>query len=499
MVAQANMIDAQRPNVLFIMTDQHNPKIAGFAGDEVVRTPALDRLAAQSTVFESAYCQQPLCVPSRAALLTGRYCRNTGIYANLDILPANSPTFPRHLAEHGYATCLVGKAHLNGEQFQGYQQRPYGDLYGQAHQPDPRRTPELGEHGLGEIPYQAGPSGIPLALTQTEIVTAEAAKFLQTHVGRGSRQPFLLSVHYDKPHFPINPPEPYFRRYEDTVRLPAHWKTEHGEEHLAGLVPFVRENFVSAGYYHVARHLHRKALAAYYGCVEWVDDNIGRLLDVLDYLGLSENTIVIYTSDHGEMAGAHGAWQKMVFYEESARVPLLVRLPGQTDSVRRDEPVGLIDMYPTLCELASLPAPECDGESLVPLLRRSAGDGWAGEAGGGEEWTREAIFSESVLIYKPEHAGCMIRRGDWKYARYLDGAEELYDLSTDPGEGHNLALDPRHARLHNELRARVEEFWEPEKQRDRYDRTPRMPKEKHFYPFSNQFVLGDGTIVDGRP
>ncbi len=486
-----------RPNFLFIMTDQHNPGIAGFAGDRVVRTPALDRLASEATVFDAAYCQQPLCVPSRAALLTGRYCRNTGIYANRDILPANTATVPRTLAAAGYATCLVGKAHLNGDQFQGYQQRPYGDLFGQAHQPDPRRLPENHEHGLGDIPYQAGPSRIPLALTQTEITTAEAAKYLQAHVGRGSRQPFLLSVHYDKPHFPINPPERYFRRYDETVSLPDHWNGEHGSEHLATLVPFVRENFVDEGYYHVAAKHHRRALAAYYGCVEWVDDNIGRLLDVLEYLGLADDTVVIYTSDHGEMASCHGAWQKMVFYEQSARVPLVIRNPvGSNRPVRRSEPVGLIDLYPTLCELAGIPIPaECDGESLVALLDTAASQ----TDQSGSAWTRRQIFCESVLLNKPWHAGCMVRRDSWKYARYLDGAEELYDLAGDPGERYNRATDPACAAARAELRAEVEAFWEPGLQRERYNRTPRMPREKHFYEFSNQFMLGDGTIVDARP
>lgn len=501
-----------RPNFLFIMTDQHNPKVAGFAGDEVIDTPALDRLAAEGTVFENAYCQQPLCVPSRAAILTGKYCRNIGIYGNMDILPANSETFPRVLGRIGYSTCLVGKAHLNGDQFQGYQQRPYGDLFGQAHQPDPRRLPENYDHGLGDIPFQAGPSRIPLRLTQTEITTAEATKFLQAHVARHPDQPFLLSVHYDKPHFPINPPERLFRKYESAVALSEHWYGEHGDDHLARLTPFVRENFTDEGYYHVDAEHHRRALAAYYGCVEWIDENIGQLLDVLDYLGLAENTVVIYTADHGEMASAHGAWQKMVFYEESARVPLVIRRPnfrehpGSTtrhgSPPRRGEPVGLIDLFPTICELAgaeaggSAPA-DLDGESLVPLL-----DGSVPRA-----FSRTDIFSESVLINKPNHAGCMVRRDRWKYVLYLDDVEELYDLESDPGETRNLAAarpdeaDTADAarEIRDELRRAVEEFWEPAKQRARYDRTPRMPREKHFYEFSNQFILGDGSVVDARP
>lgn len=474
------------------MTDQHNPKVAGFAGDEVVHTPALDRLAAEGTVFDNAYCQQPLCVPSRTSLLMGQYCRNTGIYTNRDILASNGATFPRLLAANGYATCLIGKAHLNGDQYQGYQARPYGDLFGQAHQPDPRRLPQNHAHGLGDIPFQAGPSRIPLALTQTEITTAEAAKYLQIHVGRGSNRPFLLSVHYDKPHFPINPPERYFRRYEGRVRLPDHWRTEHGEAHLAGLVPFVRENLTCEGYYHVDAEHHRRTLAAYYGCIEWVDENVGRLLDVVDYLGLGEDTVVIYTSDHGEMASAHGGWQKMLFYEESARVPLIVRHPaGRTIPQRRSELVGLVDMFPTLCDLAGIAVQDsCDGESITPLISGAESD---------RSWTRRHIFSESVLINKPEHAGCMIRRDEWKYARYLDGREELYNLSDDPDENRNLAVDSEFHAIRTKLRAEVDAFWEPNRQIERYDRTPRMPREKHFYEYSNQFVLGDGTIVDARP
>lgn len=482
--------DHGRPNILFILSDQHNPKIAGFAGNSVVRTPSLDRLATEGMTFDSAYCQSPLCVPSRMSMLTGQYCRTTGIYDNQDILPSNSRTFPRHFSENGYATCLIGKAHLNGEQFQGYQQRPYGDLFGQAHQPDPRRLPGNYAHGLGDIPEQAGPSRIPLALTQTEITTAEAAKFLQTHIARSSHQPFLLSVHYDKPHFPINPPEQYFRYYEKRVDLSDHWRGEHGTDHLDSLVPFVRENFVSEGYYTADEESHRRALAAYYGCVEWIDDSIGRLLDVVEYLGLASNTIVVYASDHGEMASEHGAWQKMVFYEESARVPLIIRDPSSARAgARCDAPVGLIDLYPTLCDAAGISTPDsCEGISLASLID------------GGEQATaRECVFSESVLIKKPEHAGCMVRQGQFKYSYYLDGHDELYDLENDPGENRNLSENPRQTDIRQALRKRIIDFWEPEKQIERYHGAPKMPHEKHFYPYSNQFVLGDGTIVDARP
>lgn len=476
-----------RPNILFLLSDQHSPFFSGYAGHPVVKTPHLDRLARTGIVFDRAYCQSPLCCPSRASLLTGRYCRDLGIYDNQHILDSNGITFPRTLGTAGYRTCVIGKTHYNGEQFQGYQERPYGDLYGQAHQPDPRRLPERGAAGLGGVIETAGPSGIPLPLTQTEICVAESAKWLQTHVASRGGQPFCLSVHFDKPHFPICPPAEYLRRYEGRVHLP-----DLPKGFLDRETPFVRAAMRAFGICDPERHdraAHERALAAYCACIEWMDDAIGRVLATLDYLGLAENTLVVYSSDHGEMAGERGTWQKSVFYEASARIPLIMRFPPLTGSGGRCDanPVGLIDMFPTFCELAGIATPQaCAGISLLPLLR-------------GETIARDAIFSESVILHSPNDAGCMIRTGRWKYNTYLDGTDELYDLEADPGEWNNLATAPIHAAVRTELRKRVLAFWQPEQQLARYEARPRMAKQKHFYEFSNQFIMGNGAVVDARP
>ncbi|MDP3072921.1 MAG: sulfatase-like hydrolase/transferase [Opitutaceae bacterium] len=477
-----------RPNILFLLVDQHSPHFSGYAGHPIVATPTLDGLAHRGLVFENAYCQSPLCAPSRASFLTGRYCRDLGFYDNQDILESNGVTFPRVLSAAGYRTCVIGKTHFNGEQFQGFQERPYGDLFGQAHQPDPRRLPERGAAGLGGVVEAAGPSGIPLPLTQTEICVAEAAKWLQTHEAQRGAQPFCLSVHFDKPHFPICPPPEFFQRYEGRVHLP-----DLPPGFLEREVPFVRAAMACYGISDPERQdraAHERALAAYCGCIEWIDNAVGRLLDTLDYLGLGENTLVVYSSDHGEMAGERGTWQKSVFYEASSRLPLLMRLPRALGAGGRriTAPVGLIDLFPTFCELAGTAIPNiCRGESLLPLLR---GDG---------ALTRDAIFSESVIIHSPENAGCMIRTGRWKYNTYLDGAEELYDIATDPGEWTNLARITEHQATRDELHRRVVEFWQPAQQLARYHAHPRMARQKHFYEFSNQFMLGSGTIVDARP
>lgn len=471
----------RKSNILFLLSDQHNAKVLGCSGNEVVRTPNLDRLAGEGTRFDQAYCQNPLCLPSRASLLTGQHSRNIGMYTNTDIMEPNSCTIPRELSAHGYRTCLIGKAHFNGEQFHGYQERPYGDFYGQAHQPDPRRTPENGEAGLGQLVGNAGPTGIPLPLTQTEICASEASKWLQTHVDLHPEQPFFLSVNFDKPHFPVRCPEQYFDHYDGRLHVPDIPADCHERA-----VPFVRKAMERFGF---DGQDGDRYLAAYYGCVEWVDDAIGRIVHVLDYLGLADDTMVIYASDHGDLCGEKGAWNKTLFFDSSARVPLMIRCPSLFPAQRMERsPVGLIDLFPTICEVAGIPVPpSCEGVSLRASLT------------GSDSFARGPVFSESAFLGEPTDGGCMIRSGKWKYTRYLDGAQELYDLEEDPGEWHNLVTEPSVQRVVDSLDAQLREFWSPEEYLERIAATPRTGREKHFYEFSNQFVLGNGIVANGRP
>ncbi len=470
-----------KPNILFILSDQHNASVMGHAGNAIIRTPNLDRLAREGVSFEQAYCQNPLCVPSRVSLLTGQHSRSTGIYTNTDMLEPNSITIPRVLSAHGYRTCLIGKAHFNGEQYHGYQERPYGDLYGQAHQPDPRRTPENGKAGLGQLLGNAGPTGIPLALTQTEICVSEASKWLQTHVDLHPSQPFFLSVNFDKPHFPVRCPAEYFTHYHGRLRAP-----ETADDYYKHAVPFVQKAIDRFGF---DNQDGNRYLDAYYGCIEWVDDALGRLLDVIEYLNLAGNTIVIYASDHGDLCGEKGAWNKTLFFDSSSRVPLIIRYPPFYASGKRDKKlVGLIDLFPTICDGAHIPIPaSCDCSSLLPILEESG------------SISRQHIFSESAFLGEPTACGCMIRKDQWKYVLYLDGSQELYDLIEDPGEWHNLAGQSSVKNLISELDTEVRRFWEPEKHLDRLSSTPRSKREKHFYEFSNQFMLGNGIVSNARP
>ena len=458
----------------------------GYEGHPVQETPNFDKLASEGVVFEQAYCQNPLCVPSRASMMTGLYSKNLGLYENRHIMQSNYPTFARVMSKGGYSTCMIGKTHINGEQFQGFDQRPYGDLYGQAHQPDPARTPEKGETGLGDILTDAGPSGIPLAMTQTEICVSEAVKWLQ--LNRKSETPFFLCVNFDKPHFPVNPPKKYYDKYAGRVPLPES-KSDYLSEKA---VPFVKKSAEVIGlaeFSGISPELHEKKLAAYCGCIEWVDDAVGRIIEALDYMGLGDDTIVIYTTDHGEMAYQEGFWQKSVFFDQSARVPLIIRCPGKIAGGRKwNKPVGLIDLMPTVCAMAGVDMPDnLDGEDMSGYLL------------GNDLPQRTEIFCESVVLKVPEHAGCMLRTGKWKYNLYLDGAQELYDMENDPLEDNNLCDDAEYKEIIASLKNKVTEFWLPEKQMERYKNTPMMQYEKHFYTYSNQFMTADGRVVDAIP
>ncbi len=479
----------QKPNILFFFSDQHSGE---FLNSDRVDTPNLNRLCWEGTYFTNAYSQNPLCVPSRCSMLTGRYSRNLGIYENRHILEANCTTIPRVLAENGYRTCLVGKSHFNGEQFHGYQQRPYGDLFGQAHQSEYIRTKDNmteDQCALGNLILNSGATAIPLPMTQTEICVSESVKWLQQYASTSQKEPFFLSVNFDKPHFPLRAPKKFFDKYKDRAKLENSAEEDYMQKQA---VEFVRSLFeFNKGWSQFAddKEAQQNALAAYYACIEWVDDAIGRIMECLDYLGLRENTLVIYSSDHGEMAGEKNCWQKTLFFDRSAKVPLVFNMPGQVgENVKNTSLTGLLDLFPTICDVAGVEIPDtCDGVSLAPILR------------GEKKSVRDSIFSESVLLRVPEHAGCMLRDGDYKYNYYLRGDHELYNMAEDSHENHNLIHDPAYAEICSSMRDRIEKFWEPEKQIQRYMECPCMQREKHFYFSSNQFLAGDGSYFDAKP
>lgn len=484
--------DSRPSNILFIFSDQHNPKFTGYEGHDFISTPNLDWLVQQGVCFTNAYTSNPICVPARYSMLSGLYCKDICVYDNGTVPAPDMPSFARHFSEAGWRTCLIGKAHFTGnDQFRGYQERPYGDFLGIGHQTDPYRgaNPELegtggcGNHPVGGSFKLAGPSGIPEFLTAENIITHEAVKWLQVHRAAHQDKPFLLSVQYPKPHFPYQPPVRWFERYKECVKGRAHILTE---EEIRGRLPVHQEHWKHYLGYGPAQDEMDRALAGYAGNVSYMDENIGRLLDSVKHLGYMDNTVIIYSSDHGEMAGAHGLWHKQMFYEESARIPLIFAGPGIGRSEKRHNVVSLIDIFPTLCALAGFPIPNhCAGKSLVPFLSMP-----------GDLDNNRMIFSE--IAWRPECQGAMARYGPWKYCWYIDGTDELYNLEKDPGEINNRVNDTNIADIRDKLQKSLLEFWQPGNLKQRLQALPKVLG-KGEYAVAMQYCLPGGAWVDAWP
>lgn len=482
-----------RPNVLILMSDQHNASVAGFAGDAVVRTPTLDALARRGVCFDRAYCQSPVCTPSRASFLTGKYVSNLSCWNNHWVIFPEHLTLPQHFADAGYETCLVGKMHFGGkDQFHGFLHRPYGDFrHGLGHQPDPiEMFPSSG--GVAH----AGPSQIPESLQQENVVTAEAAAWILEHQANRPGAPWLLCASYCKPHAPLVAPSRYLKRYEGHVPPAGQEKDDEAARH-----PYParqRENYALCG---LSPEQHTKAREAYWAAVEFLDDCIGALLWRLERAGALDNTVVVYTSDHGDLIGNHGLWWKANWYEEAVRVPLLIAGPGVASGVRRSELAELNDLFPTLCRLCGLDVPEgLDGVDASALL---------GAASLAEPPRSHAIseFFGMAMLTRPYHTGAkadamrMIRTERYKYADLFGMAPLLFDLEADPREFRNAAHDPALEGVANDLAERLGKGfdWQGAIQRiedDRCRAQALLSGQKPTTP--NQYRLSDGRLFDAE-
>ena len=488
-------------NIVFIFSDQHNPKFTGYEGHVFVQTPHLDRLVEQGVSFNAAYTPNPICVPARHAMLSGTYTRNNCVYLNNAIPPISLPSFARYLSEQGWRTCLVGKGHFHGRKedsklkayvYRGYQERLYGDLLGTGHQSYPFRgaNPELegagsghGNHAIGGTFTLAGPSGIPEFQESEHQVTSEAIKWLQVHRATQRDRPFLLSVHYPKPHFPWQPPRRWFEAYREIARGQVRTYSEAEMQDRLPVHQTAWNHYLGFG---ATQEDLDRGLAGYAGNVSYLDEMIGHLMASMEYMGYLKDTLIIYASDHGDMAGAHGLWHKQLFYEESARVPLIFSGPGVAEGERRDPVVSLVDLFPTLCDVAGLEIPNhCDGLSLAPLL----------EAPG--ELPDRLVFSE-IVFQGPHWRGAMVRHGPWKYCWYVGDQEELYHLDEDPLEDVNLVGDPDVGPVQQRLREALLDWWQPDDLERRIQLLPKTTKEdRHFWPF--QHVLPENRWVDAYP
>ncbi|KAF6815961.1 Choline-sulfatase [Colletotrichum sojae] len=437
---------AKQPNILFIMADQlAAPQLKMYNPESQIKTPNLDGLAAESVQFDSAYCPSPLCAPSRMSLITGLLPMKIGAYDNAAQISSEIPTYAHYLRLKGYHTALAGKMHFIGDQLHGYETRLTSDIYpgdfGWVVNWDEPDTRLEWYHNSSSI-LQAGTCVRSNQLDYDEEVMFRSKQFLYDYVREGpEKRPFALTVSLTHPHDPYTIEDKYWDLYEDVdialpkVRIPKEEQDPHSKRLM---------KVCDLWDYDFTDEQIKRARRAYYGAVSYVDDCVGKLVSVLEKCGLKDDTIIVFSGDHGDMLGERGLWYKMSYFESSVRVPLFVRYPQQFEPHRVTKNVSTLDILPTLCDLVGTkPAPglPMDGQSLLPHL-----EGKEGHDKVYAEYTGEGTVSPLM----------MIREGPWKFIHCPADGTQLFNLASDPLELVNLASDK--AVLTEEAKAKLEEY-----------------------------------------
>ena len=445
------------PNIVLIVSDQHRADWMGCAGNSAVRTPHLDGLARDGVRFSAAYCAAPLCVPSRMALLTGRYPHHTGVYTNNASLPSGMPTYAHALGLAGYETVLCGRIHFVGaDQRHGYERRLVGDLTA-CYLGGPRidyAEWEGGQRQGLECLTVLGP-GDSAVLRYDEAVVGACEEFVAARAGAAASRPLLLTVGLFGPHSPfVCPPDLYARAVATSANeppLPPDPEPRH---------PWVADWFRRLEADRASPEQIARARVNYVGLVDRLDQLVGRVIAAAR--ALPGPTIVVYLSDHGEMAGDRGMFWKQSFFEGAVKVPLIwcplgSAVPAETIVPERvvDLPVSLVDLASTLAALGGAPAlPATDGRALTPLLR---GDPTPAERA---VWAARPIFSEAFIAGAPVR---MVRRDQQKLI-YYHGYEavQLFDLASDPDERHDRGQATELAMPRAALRGVLLADWDPD-------------------------------------
>jgi len=464
----------QQPNLLFLFTDEQRQDTMRAYGNMQIETPNLDALAAQSTVFDRAYITQPVCTPSRASIMTGRYPHSTGCVANNIALDASVPTIVELFRDRRYRFAYMGKWHLGDEVFvqHGFDHWvSIEDNYRPHYGPDrDRGTLSSYHHWLvekGFTPDHEGKDGVrvfsrrkavslPPRFTKPHFLAEEMERFIEAH----GDEPFVACVNFLEPHMPFT--GPYNDRYNPArLRLPASFYAEP-DPNEPERCRLMREHYRVHG--HGGQDLSgeegwRRICANYWGLVTLVDEAVGRILAALHRAGLDERTIVVFTSDHGDMMASHRLLAKTVMYEEVVRVPLLVRVPWLPGRGRRvGAPVSQVDLVPTLLDLMGQPVPEeLEGYSLRPVLE---GSGNPVEDHVFIEWNgRDSDDNLTSPGARPPAAEVPVRTvispDGWKLSLRRGDRCELYHLPDDPNEMENLYYGGRHDEVIARLRRRL--------------------------------------------
>ncbi len=431
------------PNVLFISVDDLNDWIQPLGGHPQARTPNLNRLAEQSVMFTNAYTASPACNPSRTAMLTGRHTYRTGMYSNYqywrEVLP-NAVTLPQHFSSHGYWSAGAGKIFHNDQPDPQSWDAYFPSL--DKHMPDYFRPVPGGTVNMPAFENMYGDfDWAPIDIPEEETGDYQSVDWIIGQLQRDHDRPFFLAAGIYRPHVPWYVPRKYFDMFPlESVTLPLVLENDledigergHDLAHRGGNY---HRHVVEAGQW-------QKAVQGYLASIAYADALVGRLLDALDSSPYADNTLVVLWSDHGWQLGEKEHWRKFALWENVARVVLMIRVPdrvaalpqGSADGERSSRIVSLVDIFPTLVELAGLPEKDgLDGHSLVPLLQDPTAP-----------WDYSAITTYDFSEYS-------IRTERWRYIRYIDGSEELYDQANDPEEWINLADDPDYADVKNRM------------------------------------------------
>lgn len=444
-----------RPNILVIQADQLTAKALPMYGKPLVRTPNLERLAERGVTFVNAYCNNPVCAPSRAAMLTGRMSSSVGAYDNAGEFSSSTPTIAHYLRRQGYRTCLSGKMHFIGaDQLHGFEERLTTDIY-------PSDFGWTADWTKTEEPYspsrmslrsivEAGLCERNLQIDYDEHVAYHAEQWLFDRARDDDQRPFLLWASFTHPHNPFITTREFWDLYDhDSIDLPR--------------VPFIpiaeRDPWskryaltIRADEHDISEEDVRTARHAYYAMTSYFDSLVGRLLGVLDRTGAAKDTWVFVIADHGEMLGERGSWFKFQPFEWSVRVPMIASGPGVKAGYREEKAVSLLDLLPTFNDLASEgrriePIDPLDGASLRGML--------AGDSGGREDMTRIEFLGEGVCA-----PACILVRDGFKYVHCRTDPPMLFDLKGDPDELVNLAGHPAHAALEAAMHAEVLAKWD---------------------------------------
>jgi len=473
------------PNVLFLFTDEQRADTLAACGNPRIHTPNLDRLAGQSTLFERAYVTQPVCTPSRSTIMTGLYPHTTGCTANNVPLPAGTPCLPELLPPGDYVTGYHGKWHLGDEVFRQHAFDEWvsiEDMYVPHYSPGRDRSARSDYHrfllAAGVHPPPRGIFGraetarMPERLSKPAFLAREACRFIRAN----ARRPWILYVNFLEPHMPFFGPRD--GQYDPSdVTLPGNFDAPPAEDQPLKARLMARY-YAERGHSGLPLRTEadwRRMIANYWGLCSLVDTHVGTILEAVADCGLWDETVVVYTSDHGDMMGSHRMIAKCTMFEEAVRVPLLVKLPGQGRGRGVVGPVSQIDLLPTLLDLLGAPAPpELQGASLRPALE--------GRAGGREEvfveWNGDdsglplddgGDYPDDLAAIAPAAAAraavgdpvrSVVTADGWKLNASAAGENELYDLHADPLETANLFRRPESARVLRRLTDRIRRWQE---------------------------------------